>query len=319
MKTLIERAWDAATSKADATPPKNGDYVLFRVDERSPRNIYGGVDSEGSLLLAIEVGCLPPLIEIRSTALDYFRKERKGLNAWLLVFRLRLVDLAPVFGRLCQDLIDKIQGAASDDVLLGVVRKRISLWQRLFEDGRDGRLADFQVKGLIAELLFMKSLLTEGVREPLEVASGWLGPSGNDQDFIFSDEAVEVKAIGPNSEGVSISSLQQLDSTSPLRLHIFTLRRASPTEPRAVTLNDLVSEIERLLSPQPAALGLFLDALLEAGYVMHPRYSEVAFEPMLVEEFSVNNSFPRLTQSSVPTGIASATYVVSLHQIRTTC
>lgn len=317
MKTLIEQAWLAASSKAGIAPAKAGDYVLFRVDERSERNVYGGVDSDGSLLLAIEVGSLPPLIEMRSTALDYFRQERKGLGAWLMVFRLRRVELTSVFGRLCQDLIDEILGVGSDEALLGVVRKRISLWQRLFEDGGNGLLADFQVKGLVAELLFLESQLTGGVRQPLEMVNGWVGPSGGDQDFIFSDESVEVKAIGPNSEGVTISSLQQLESKAPLHLSVWTLRSASPTEPRAETLNDVVARIERIFAPQPAALGLFRDALLEAGYVVHPYYSDLAFEPMFVEEFSVNETFPRLTQSSVPTGIASATYVVSLHQIRT--
>lgn len=316
MKTSIEHAWQAASSKAVVSPPKGGDYVLFRVDESVRRNIYGGIDSEGFLLLAIEVGSLPPLIDIRSSALDYFRQERKGAPAWLMVFRLRLVELAPVFGRLCQDLIDKIQDVGSDETLLGVVRRRIALWQRLFENGANGLLADFQVKGLLAELLFMESQLIGEARQPLEMANAWTGPSGGDQDFIFSDESVEVKAIGPNSEGVTINSLQQLESVAPLRLSIWTLRSASPEEPRAEALNDVVARIEHVFAQQPAALGLFRDALLEAGYVVHPRYSELAFEPMLVEEFSVDETFPRLIQSTVPEGVVSATYAVSLHKIR---
>lgn len=316
MKTLIEQTWHTASSKAVIAPPKDGDYLLFRVDDRSDRNVYGGVDNEGNLLLAIEVKSLPPLIDIRSTALDYFRQERKGGGAWLMLFRLLRPELRPVFGRLCQDLIDEILGAVSDEALLEVVRKRISLWQRLFEDGSDGLLADFQVKGLIAELLFMESQIAGGFRSLSEAAEGWVGPSGADQDFIFTDESVEVKAIGPNSAGVSISSLQQLESMVPLHLSIWTLRTASPSELRAETLNDVVARIERLLAQEPAALSLFRDALLEAGYVVLPRYSELAFEPMLAEDFPVDDSFPKLTASSVPAGITSATYVISLHEIR---
>ena len=315
MKTSIERAWVAASNRAGVSPAKDGGFIIFLVDEKAGRNIYGGVDSEGNLLLAIEMGNIPPVIEIRSSALDYLRQERKGGEAWLMVFRLRRIELASVFGRLCQDLIDEIQGLVGDAALLSEVRKRIALWQRLFEISGRGLLADFQIKGLLAELLFLESQLSAG-REPLEAATGWVGPSGGDQDFLFSERSFEIKAIAPNAEGVTISTLQQLDSKVPLRLSVWTMRPASPSEPRAETLNELVARIEEAFAPVPAALQLFRDAMLEAGYVVHPYYSEIAFEPMHTEEFPVLEAFPRLTQSSVPSGVTAATYVVSLHKIR---
>lgn len=316
MKTSIEKVWESAVKKVHVAPPKDGDLIVFRVDELSGTGCYGGVDSEGHLLLAVEVKALPPLIEIRSAALDYFRHERKGLRTWLMVFRLKTNALIPVFGRLCQDLIDEIETVTSESALLGAVQRRIALWQRLFENGPDGLLADFQIKGLLAELLFMESELVSGVREPLEIVTGWLGPSGGDQDFMFSDQAIEVKAVGPHSEGVSISSLQQLESSIPLRLHVRTMRAASPAEPNAQTLNAAIARIEQAFAPHPQALALLRGALLEAGFVAHPHYSEVAFEPVSVEEFPIGGGFPRLTTSSVPEGVASATYVLSLQKIR---
>lgn len=316
MKTSIEQAWDSALRKTQGSPPSEGELVVFRVDEHSSKSCYGGVDSEGNLLLAIEVKTLPPPIEIRSAALDFFRHERRGRQTWLMVFRLRVPALTSVFGRLCQDLINEIESIDTESALLAVVQRRIALWQKLFEKGPDGLLADFQIKGLLAELLYMESQLTSGVREPLEMAAGWLGPSGGDQDFMFSDQAVEVKAVGPFSEGVSISSLQQLESSVPLILHVRTMRAASPAEPNSETLNAATARIEQIVATNPQALALFRGALLEAGFVAHPRYSEVAFEPIGVEEFSVEGVFPRLTVSSVPLGIASATYVLSLQHLR---
>lgn len=317
MKTSIEHAWASAADKAASSPPPSGGFVLFRVDERSDKSCFGGVDSEGNNLLAIEVKAQPPLIEIGSAALDYFRHERKGLQAWLMVFRLKSEKLIPVFGRLCQDLIDEIEGVGTEQALLGVVQRRISLWKKLFANGPDGLLADFQIKGLLAELLFMESQLAEAVREPLDIAYAWLGPSGGDQDFVFSDAAIEVKAIGPHSEGVSISTLQQLDSPLPLTLMVWTMRAASADQPKAETLDGVIARIEQMVAPVPQALVVFRAALLEAGYVSHPRYTEVAFEPMGFEAFSVGENFPRLTSSSVPEGVESAVYVLSLETIRT--
>lgn len=316
MKTLIEEIWRMACAKAGSSSPKLGDYVIFRIDENSEKGAYAGVDSEGHVLLAVEVHRVPPWINMHSTALDYFRQERKGGNAWLMVLRLRREELSPVFAQLCQDLVDEIDAAPSEDDVLELVRRRLLLWEKLFSDERDGYLLDFQVKGLVAELLFMKSLLVEGLRSPLEIANGWAGPAGGDQDFQFSNEAIEVKAIGPDSSGVSISSLQQLEAGQTLRLSVWTLRSASPKEDSATTLNSLVSRLEQIFIPYPDALALFRDALLEVGYVENPRYDELGFEPMQVEDFAVGEHFPRLTPSSVPAGIQSATYVLSLQMIR---
>lgn len=316
MKTSIEQTWYVASAKAQSTPPKEGNYLIFRIDEESDWNIYGGVDSDGNFLFAIEVSKIPPLIELQSAALDYFRQERKALNAWLMVLRLRSLDLAPVFGRLCQDLIDELQGVRSGTALVAIASRRIQLWQKLFEGGGRGLLADFQVKGLLAELLFMNAEIKSKVRGVLEMANAWIGPAGGDQDFIFSDEAVEVKAIGPNSEGVSISSLQQLDSTIPLRLNVWTMRMASPDEAKSITLNAAVAMVEQLFLSNPQALAKFRSALLEAGYVVNPHYDDLAFEAVGVENFPISESFPRLSLQSVPLGIRSATYVVSLQAIR---
>lgn len=316
MKTSIERAWESASRRVAESSVSDGDYVIFRVDSLSDTACFGGTDLAGNLLLAIEVKALPPLIEIRSAAIDYFRQERKGLRTWLLVFRLKSADLTPVFGRLCQDLIDEISGVGTEQAVLSVVQRRIALWQGLFANGADGLLADFQIKGLVAELLFMESRLSVQGRTALEVVNAWLGPSGGDQDFIFSDGAFEVKAIGPHSESVCISSLRQLESSLPLWLCIWTMRNASPAEPKSETLNAVVARLEQTFARDPNALARFRNALLEVGYVAHPRYDEVAFEPLSNEVFVVDDGFPRLTTATAAEGVVSASYEISLQKIR---
>lgn len=318
MKTSIERAWDAARERAAGAQLSEGGLALFRIDETASLGTYGGIDELGHVFLAIEVDTAPPLIPLESAALDYFRYERRATNTWLMAFRLKKEDLASVFARLCQDLIDRVMAAQSVDEVMQLVRSRITLWKKLFDAGEAGVLQEFRIKGLIGELLFLECQLhgVETASGTLEVIRGWVGPSGADQDFIYSARAIEVKSIGPSSQAVAVSSLQQLSSPLPLFLHVRTLRKASPQEPEAVTLNQLVARIEARLIPEPAALHGFRDALLDAGYVTHPHYDTVAFESMLTEEFPVDDSFPRLVPSSVPLGISAATYTVSLRAIR---
>ncbi|MBT9136093.1 MAG: hypothetical protein DDT34_01166 [Firmicutes bacterium] len=318
MKTSIEHAWDAARERVTGSQISEGGLILFRIDELSEQGSYGGVDEFAHALFAIEVGAVPPLIPLESRALDYFRYERKATKTWLMVIRLRKKELEPVFAKLCQDLIDRIEAANQVEDVLCLARTRIDLWKKLFDSTESGLLQDFQIKGLIAELLFLDSQLLEGApaKQWLAVVCAWVGPSGADQDFLFSDRAIEVKAIGPSSEGVGISSLDQLCSPLPLILHVQTVRRASPDETRAVTLNKIVTRIEARIRREPAALQVFRDALISAGYVTHPHYDEVAFEPMLTEEFQVDSAFPRLIPREIPIGISSASYVLSLRSIR---
>lgn len=318
MTTLLERAWSAARERASGVESSEGGLHLIRIDDSSRWGCFGGVDDHNHVLLAVEVATRPPLIPLQSNALDYFRIERRASTSWLMVIRLKTRDLDSVFERLCQDLIDRVCRVADSEEVIRIVRTRISLWKKLFDENESGVLAEFRVKGLIVELLFLESKVAQD-KSPsgcLESVTAWVGPTGADQDFVFSDHAVEVKAIGPSSEGVSISSLQQLSSPLPLTLHVRTVRKASPESPAAVTLNDLVSRIEATVSKEPTALHAFKDALISAGYVTNPHYDTVAFEPMLVEDFRVDQDFPRLTPQGVPVGISTATYVVSLRAIR---
>lgn len=316
MKTSIELAWDSAREKAGDAPPKADGYIFFLLDDVADKKVYGGVDADRNVILAIEVEAKPAAASLKSAAFDYFRLRRKGFDAWLMALRLRRPDLTPVFGRLCQDLIDEVANTDDEETLVRLVHRRLTLWQRLFDQSGAGLLEAHRIMGLLAELLFMDSVLSAERRTPSEIAAAWVGPSGADQDFRFSAEAIEVKAIGPGAKGVTISSLRQLDGVLPVSLSVWTMRPAAAEEERAFTLNRLTANLEQRFFSDPVALAAFRDSLLEVGYVEHPYYDEIAFEPLKEERFSVDEEFPRLTAATVPAGITSASYVVSLDALR---
>lgn len=316
MTRMIEHAWRVAAERSTATQPGADDFFIYRLDDADVRGTFGGVESDGSLLFAVETAAIPPSIDLRSEAIDYFRRQRKEPNTWLLVVRLKKPNLRGVFSALSDDLINVVSGVESDQETIDTFSKRLKLWQKLFEARSTGLLADHEIKGLTAELLHLRGKLIANQRGAHELVHAWLGPTGADQDFIFSDSCVEVKAVGPSSEGVAMSSLQQLHSLLPLYLSVWTLRQAAPEEISAWNLNTLVLDIEQRLNASSAALFTFRDRLLSAGYVSHTFYERIAFEPMSEEIFTVGDDFPRLTEAVVPNGIRSATYVVSLHVIR---
>jgi hypothetical protein len=314
MMTKIEELWRDALLQAKTKPIVANAYRLTRTAPESRFDIYAGVDSSSFVLLAIGINARPPNIATDSSSLDYFRQQRKD-GSWLMVLRLRQSGLETVFGRLCQDLVDAARGVPDEKALVILFRERLNLWKKLFQHGGGGFLPPHEIKGLIAELLVLERLIRNGARDAHESVSGWTGPLGADQDFIYSDLAIETKAIGPGAESVSISSMEQLDCAVPLYLVLATLRPATPGEPGAIGLNTLAAKVEGIISQSPEALGVFKERLLEARYVEHEFYESVLFEPMSISAYSVTGSFPKLVRSIVPSGIISAGYAIEIDSI----
>ena len=314
MMTKIEKLWRDALQQARNKPIEANGFRLTRMAPESRFDIYAGVDSSSFVLLAIGIHARPPNIATDSSSLDYFRQQRKD-SSWLMVLRLRQNGLESVFGRLCQDLADAAEGVPDEKALVVLFRERLSLWKKLFQHGGSGFLQPHEIKGLIAEMLVLELLIRDGERDVHETVSGWIGPLGADQDFMYSDRAIEVKAIGPGAESISISSLEQLDCAVPMDLILATLRPATPGEPGAIGLNALAARIEGMIAESPEALNIFKERLLEARYVEHEFYETVLFEPTSIAAYSVMETFPKLVRDMVPAGIVGASYSIGIDSI----
>jgi hypothetical protein len=314
MTTKIEELWRDAVQQAGNKPIEANGYRLTRMAPESRFDIYAGVDSSSFVLLAIGIHARPPNVATDSSSLDYFRQQRKD-GSWLMVLRLRQNGLETVFGRLCQDLADAAEGVPDEKALVALFRERLNLWKKLFQHGGSGFLQPHEIKGLIAEMLVLELLIRDGERDVHETVSGWIGPLGADQDFMYSDRAIEVKAIGPGAESISISSLEQLDCAVPMDLILATLRPATPGESGAIGLNALAARVEDMIAESPDALNTFKERLLEARYVEHEFYETVLFEPMSIAAYSVSDTFPKLIREMVPPGVVSASYSIEINLI----
>lgn len=312
--TKIEMLWRDALQQARSKPIEANAYRLVRMAPESRFDIYAGVDASSFVLLAVGVHMRPPNIATDSSSLDYFRQQRQD-GSWLMVLRLRQSGLEAVFGKLCQDLVDAADSVPDEKALVALFRERLNLWKKLFQHGGSGFLLPHEIKGLVAEMLVLESLIQSGGRELHETVAGWTGPLGADQDFIYSESAIEVKAIGAGVESISISSLEQLDSSVPMHLVVMTLRQATSGEPGAVGLNALSARIEGLIAASPEALNTFKDRLLEARYVEHEYYDTVLFAAVSSDRYQVSDAFPRLVGEMIPAGIVSASYAISIDAI----
>lgn len=219
-------------------------------------------------------------------------------------------ELAAVFYRLCLDLIDGCSKLSDPADILAFLKRRVRSWQRLFESGVR-RLSLQQCLGLISELSFLKGYWLS--RPAGNGINGWLGPLGRPQDFLNENEllAVEVKAYSPEDRTVSISSIQQLESTQSLYLACFPCILSTDLE--GDSLPSTIEKVREKLSEKERPI---LDELLLAyGYVPDPYYESLSFvvgEPVF---YNVHSRFPKITPSTVSAAIIKANYVIDLEQI----
>lgn len=312
--TQIESLWQTIRKEATGSRISEGEFRLVRVDSQHPFEIYAGVDCAGSVMLAVGVRTRPPVIDADTGALNYIRAQRAG-GTWIMALRLAGSDLEQVFGRLCQDLIDAAAKVATEAALVSLFKERLLLWKRLFRDGGSGLLQKFQIKGLIAELLALEAFILRNSDNPGLPVMSWVGPAGADQDFLFTDRAVEIKAISPGAEKVSIASAGQLCTEVPLELHLYVLRETSSSEAGAISLPVIVSRIEQLLADQPNALHAYRSKLIEARYIELDHYQNVAFTLMEIRRYTVCDNFPRLVKPEVPEAVVDVTYSILISSI----
>lgn len=313
--TKIESVWADSRRLAGIQPLQPGSMKLVHLAPGKSVDLYAGLDEKLRPLLALRVSRRPPQVSLESDALEQFRIQRTD-GSWQMVLRLEKEGLEPVFGRLCQDLVDAAADMISEQELLDLFVSRLRLWERLFSHTDDGLLDLHQIRGLMAELLVLEQLLQTGKRSVADVVAGWVGPTGADQDFVYSDLALEVKSLVPGRATVSISSLGQLDCAVPLRLIVIPLAKASGSAQGAVSLNGMVARLEMLASSDGTALDLLRSRLLEARYVDHPGYDDQRFVPADPACFSVDPGFPRLLKGEIPSGVVDAQYQVGLSALQ---
>lgn len=310
--TKIEQLWLKIREDILQAPIRDDEFKLIRLDPASPHNLTAGIDGAGNLILAAEINSRPPDIDVGTRALEYFRHQRSGGN-WLMVLRLTGENLDQVFGRLCQDLIDEATSAPSQAALINLFQKRLLLWKKLFQQGVNGSLEKYQIKGLMAELLALESLIYRDDSSIMDTIISWTGPLKKDQDFIFSDRSIEIKAISPTADKIGIASASQLQSLVSLELWIYFLREAGSDNEAALGIMDLIARLEsRLALSCPEALPIFRGLLLEAGYVEQECYESSYFNIVKLEKYKVSEGFPRITLEDIPESISEISYSISL-------
>ena len=267
---------------------------------------YAGENQKSLVAVSdIAAGELPSSRAIEAAC----RQRRDGRYA--LSFTLLNRAEEDVFITMAGDMIAFSSDAASPADAVQRVLRRYAAWVRLFERRQSELLGIHAQKGLLGELLFLKEVI-EGGHPMLEAVAGWAGPDGADQDFFYDDGWHEVKAVGAAAQGVSISSVEQLDHPMAGELVVFRIDACVPQHNNAATLYQTVSALEKMAVSIPGAAETLFLKLAAAGYVHREEYDQQHFFVSAQQRYAVTENFPRMRRAGLPREVVNISYQLDL-------
>lgn len=294
------------------------DYTVRKVARGGVVPTFWGRDTAGRCLLIVELEedhteefrrLAAELIGIGIDLRDGGEPDRQRLVLTLD----RNVD-QDLFHGLCQTLLNALDGVTAPEQALPVAMTHMRRWKAFLASRKARRLSDEEVRGLWAELQYLRALYATRLTQS-ETVGAWTGADMVQQDFIFGNTAVEVKSLfGRDRNTVRISSEDQLATVvDELFLVIHRLTVADPAS-GGVSLNALVSNIEDEISDADV-LELFSQKLADFGYAPVPAYDTPDFVVTQRQTYRVEGEFPRLVRAELPEGITRVSYQIELEAL----
>jgi len=287
---------------------RNQKGYMQRVDPNHPLDFFVGINDKGFDQLAL-ITVIEPFQMKSSKALEVEKNKRKD-GKWATQISSVERQNQDIFARLCVDLVENSYSSKSEQEGLGKVTARFLAWQKLFATMHES-LPKSVLKGLVGELSFASYLIDKGISKD-EVINAWMGPNGSDRDFTFIDKWFEIKAISTGKDKVTISSLNQLEIEEQGFLVVSSVDETSSTDPNAISISKLISNMRALLLDAPEATRLFEEKLVNLGYIDKSIYDDMYFIINGVEFFKVDSTFPKLVTANVPSEIVGVRYDLSL-------
>lgn len=295
------------------------DYTVRKVAARSRVAMFWGRDTAAKCLFIIELDgdfaeeFQRGVVDIHGIGVDL--REGEEPHQQRLVLSLDRSVNQDLFLGLCQTLINALELVDTAAVALAVALAHIRRWRAFLAGRKSRRLSDEEVRGLWAELQYMRALYASRLTTT-DAVDAWTGAEQLQQDFIFDNTAVEVKSLlGRDRNTVRISSEDQL-ATIVDDIFLVTHRLTVAADGSgALSLNALVEVIEDELD-DAHAFELFSQKLADFGYLPIAAYATPKFVVAERQTYRVEGDFPRLVRAELPSGIARVSYEIELEAIK---
>ncbi len=291
-------------------------YNVRRADHTHSFDFFWGKDISGDYLFLFECDAsigFPGKVRVLK-GIDISLPASDGDRKTRLILRLNNRDDWDIFYSLCLDLIQATSSCSNEESVVAVIVRRLERWHIFLKKYHTKIMSEFEQKGLIGELLFLKDYLLPKFSVS-EALSFWQGPLDAPQDFCICDTAVEVKCqLGTSKPLIRISSVEQLNAQlSRLYLFVVTVGKGAKNTDNVINLPIIIGEIrEDIQKSQPSSGDLFEDLLLQAGYMDLQEYSEFHFVLSSFRFYEVTDDFPKFYPNDIPEGIVNISLDIML-------
>ena len=252
----------------------------------------------------------------RGLDLTVIRAEN-GQDGCTLQLVLKEYRYDSVFDALIQDVVAVVADAQSESAAVAAFLSRLRHWQKFLERaGPDGLSREAQ-QGLYGELWFLREHLIPLV-DLYPALQAWAGPCGAHQDFLLQSCAIEVKTTGAKEpQQLIIQSERQLDDAGLAALFLLHLS-IDARENVGESLITMINSIRQQLQADVAALELFEDRLLEAGFLSFQTslYERKGYNVRRAFFYQVKDSFPRIIGADLKPGVGAVRYSIAAAECR---
>lgn len=280
-----------------------------RFDGEHPFDVYLGVDQSGRKSLALVMNARRERITSTKTIESQFYKRDDG--KLMLSFSLEDDQLKDIFYKFCEDMIESTRLSHEEDGFAPAV-ERWDTWIKFFSK-TSLPLSENEILGLIGEIYFLQNVMIDKYGQDVALDS-YIGTDRAHKDFEVQDTWYEVKSIHNGVRTVKISSIEQLDSDQSGKLEILTFDQSTSTYEGNITLNKVIADFRSSLDRKWQLQ--FDEKMRKAGYIEDERYDEYNYLFVRIDEYSVADSFPKLSKDELPNGITKASYEIDISAIQ---
>ncbi len=238
-------------------------------------------------------------------------------NKTHLVCKLSDVDLQDKFSILAKS-VAKDTCELDGQVLLEKAIDVINSWSSFFKPDKKGLTKEEHI-GIWGELYFLLFQLMPILHDQEKAVEYWIGPTGKTenrakQDFTLDHYAFELKTtLAGGSKDIKISSKDQLDKITP-ELYLVNLYANETNSDEGISLEEINALILKKLTPNTE-----IDYIKKSHYFMDKANDKQKKEKFLYTGstiYHVEENFPRLDNTNIPSGIIDVKYIISAASIR---
>ena len=302
--TELVRKWSELSENKNTSG-----YKSLRISAECICDLFIGVNKDGRRCLILS---LPPRftldfneIQKQNLTIKYFRDTN------FIVLQLNDPRFHDLFDDLVLSMYHGIRNIQDAREYSKYFIQAFHRWSEFFEDKISDLLSEDAIKGMIGELLILKSLIEEADRSEINtILNAWKGPYGKGNDFELETKHLEVKTKTLTAVDVRIASEFQLETPAGKGLDLIVITLISDFN-TGTTIENILVEIRELIQARLGDMTILIRAINQKGLTFGnlTQYNIYRFKPVKRITYDCNAvGFPKLCRSEIPVEVNAVNF-----------